>query len=88
MHGANNESEPGGESSLDIQYIMGVGAGVPSTFWSVSGPVGDGGYILAWALQVGNTTDPPLVTSIRLACVPPVCDFCGASECCVYVQLR
>jgi subtilase family serine protease len=43
---------------------MGVGAGVPSTFWSVSGNPLTGGYILAWALQVGNTTNPPLVTSI------------------------
>jgi subtilase family serine protease len=43
---------------------MGVGAGVPTTFWSVSGPVDKGGFILEWALEVGNTTNPPLVTSI------------------------
>ena len=43
---------------------MGVGAGVQSTFWSVSGNVDKGGYILEWALQVANTTNPPLVTSI------------------------
>ena len=49
---------------MDIQYIMGIGAGVPTTFWSVSGDPRNGGYILEWALQISNTTTPPLVTSI------------------------
>ena len=65
IHGENDPSMPGGESTLDIQYIMGVAPGVASTFWSVSGPVGSGhGFILEWAKQVANTTDAPLVTSI------------------------
>lgn len=69
--GQNNQSIPGGESTLDIQYVMGVGAGVPTMFWSVTGPgpavpPGQGAYILEWALQIGNTSDAdvPLVTSI------------------------
>ena len=28
IRGPNNESSPGGESSLDIQYIMGIGRNV------------------------------------------------------------
>lgn len=67
--GQNDPTNPGGESTLDIQYIMGVGAGIPSIFWSVTGPgpakpPGQGAYILEWAVQVANTTTVPLVTSI------------------------
>eukprot|EP01095_Lingulamoeba_sp_RSL-Kostka_P005094 TRINITY_DN16451_c0_g1_i1.p1 TRINITY_DN16451_c0_g1~~TRINITY_DN16451_c0_g1_i1.p1 ORF type:complete len:754 (+),score=272.48 TRINITY_DN16451_c0_g1_i1:20-2281(+) len=58
--GPNNSSIPGGEATLDVQYISGVGKGVPTTVWSF--PVGD--YVLNWALAVANTTNPPLVTSI------------------------
>lgn len=69
IRGENDPSQPGGESTLDIQYIMGVGAGVPTVFWSVTGPgpakpPGQGAYVLEWALQVSNTTNAPLVTSI------------------------
>jgi subtilase family serine protease len=58
--GYNDDSNPGGEASLDIQWIAGVGQGVPTVTWSF--PVGD--YILNWAIAVANTTDAPLVTSI------------------------
>jgi hypothetical protein len=58
--GYNDETQPGGEASLDIQWIAGVGQGVPTTTWSF--PAGD--YILDWAMAVANTTDAPLVTSI------------------------
>jgi len=45
---------------------MAMGAGVPTTFWSVtgSGPAHGSAYILTWAMQIANTTTPPLVTSI------------------------
>lgn len=33
IHGVNKESQPGGESTLDIQYVMGIGAGAQTTFW-------------------------------------------------------
>eukprot|EP01126_Amoeba_proteus_P059303 TRINITY_DN7737_c0_g1_i4.p1 TRINITY_DN7737_c0_g1~~TRINITY_DN7737_c0_g1_i4.p1 ORF type:complete len:721 (-),score=124.23 TRINITY_DN7737_c0_g1_i4:129-2291(-) len=67
--GQNDPSNPGGESTLDIQYITGVGAGVNTTFWSVTGngpakPPGHGAYILEWAKQIADTPDAPLVTSI------------------------
>jgi len=47
---------------------MGVGAGVPTYFWSVTGPgpakpPGQGAYLLEWAYEISNTTEPPLVTS-------------------------
>lgn len=69
VHGENVNAVPGGEAQLDITYIQGVGKGVPSIFWSVSGPgpakpPGGGAYILTWAYEVLNATDPPLVTSI------------------------
>jgi len=69
IDGENDPSNPGGESTLDIQYIMAMGPGVPTTFMSLSGkgpakPPGDGAYILEWAMHVSNLTKPPLVTSI------------------------
>jgi len=58
--GFNNDSFPGGEATLDIQYVSGVGVGINTTGWSF--PVGD--YILDWAWAVNNDSQPPLVTSI------------------------
>jgi tripeptidyl-peptidase I len=62
----NAPTSAGGESTLDIQYIMGVGNNIKTVFWSVSGQPKNGGYILEWALQVSNVSDAemPLVTSI------------------------
>lgn len=66
--GNNNQSEPGGESTLDIQTIMGVAPGLSHFFHYVGGkgpakPPGNGAYILEWAKEVANMADPPLVTS-------------------------
>ncbi len=58
--GPNDPAYPGGESTLDVQYVMGVGVGVNTTCWSFE--VGD--YILNWAIAVGDTPVAPLVTSI------------------------
>jgi subtilase family serine protease len=60
IHGNNDESQPGGESTLDFQWISAVGQRSPTTFWSVSGPVTKGAYVLEWALQVANTSIVPL----------------------------
>ena len=51
------QSDAGGESTLDIQTIMGVAPRNQHFFWSVSGtgpakPPGQGAYILEWAMQV------------------------------------
>ena len=58
--GYNNDTMPGGEATLDVQWVMGIGQGVPTTTWSF--PTGD--YILNWAIAVANSSSPPLVTSI------------------------
>ena len=58
--GYNDDSSPGGEATLDVQWVMGVGQGVNTTTWSF--PTGD--YILNWAMSVAETPDAPLVTSI------------------------
>ena len=60
LTGYNNDSMPGGEATLDVQWVMGVGQGVNTTTWSF--PEGD--YILNWAEAVASTPEAPLVTSI------------------------
>jgi len=69
IDGVNDPSNPGEESTLDLQYISGVAPDVPTTFMSLTGagpakPPGDGAYILEWAMHVSNLTSPPLVTSV------------------------
>ncbi len=69
IDGVNDPTNPGEESTLDIQYIMGMGQNIPTTFVSLSGsgpakPPGDGAYVLEWAMHVSNLTAPPLVTSV------------------------
>jgi len=60
-----NPGPGGGEANLDIQYIMGVAVGAPTTFWSIyansSTEIDD---ILTWEFAVGNATNPPLVNSL------------------------
>jgi hypothetical protein len=51
------QSDAGGESTLDIQTIMGVAPMNKHFFWSVGGPgpakpPGQGAYILEWAKEV------------------------------------
>lgn len=69
--GQNDPTNPGGESTLDIQWISAMGAGVPSIFMSVTGPgpakpPGQGAYILEWAALVNNmaTGTAPWVWSV------------------------
>jgi subtilase family serine protease len=59
--GYNDPKVPGGECTLDVQMVAGVGRGVPITTWSFPNP---GQYVLDWAIAVSNTTEAPLVTSI------------------------
>jgi len=58
--GPNDQSMPGIEPQMDIELIDGISPNASSTFWSV----GDNGFILQWAMQMSNATNPPLVTSI------------------------
>eukprot|EP01101_Sappina_pedata_P004078 TRINITY_DN1672_c0_g1_i1.p1 TRINITY_DN1672_c0_g1~~TRINITY_DN1672_c0_g1_i1.p1 ORF type:complete len:725 (+),score=304.26 TRINITY_DN1672_c0_g1_i1:48-2222(+) len=63
--GPNDPTMPGLEANLDIQYIMGIGAGSPTTFWSIfQNNTFQADDILEWAYQVGNATNPPLVHSL------------------------
>jgi subtilase family serine protease len=59
---------PAAQSTLDIQYIAGVGTNVPTTFFSLGGPGPTkdppGAFILDWAMAVANMTTAPIVTSI------------------------
>jgi len=57
--GPNNQSLPGDEASLDIQWMLAVAPGVPLTFWSI-GKL----YLLEWAHDLLNQKSPPLVNSI------------------------
>lgn len=56
---------PGGtEASLDIQYIMSLGANISTWFWSTAGLHENQEPFLDWLLAIGNTTDAPSVHSI------------------------
>ena len=60
------------EGNLDIQYIMGIAQQTTSVYWyqaqtQVSDPFVD------WAIDVANSTNPPLVNSISWGSVEQVC---------------
>eukprot|EP00163_Fabomonas_tropica_P015711 TRINITY_DN28541_c0_g1_i1.p1 TRINITY_DN28541_c0_g1~~TRINITY_DN28541_c0_g1_i1.p1 ORF type:complete len:563 (+),score=202.08 TRINITY_DN28541_c0_g1_i1:121-1809(+) len=57
--GPNTPTMPGIESTLDIQYIMGVAPGIPTTFWSL-----EAFSLYDWITAVANATNPPLVHSV------------------------
>ncbi len=59
--GPNDQTNPGVEASLDIQYSMGVAPGVPATFWSTPGT------------QPGNDQNEPFLAFLfNLAAQPQV----------------
>jgi len=63
--GPNDPTKPGGEATLDIEWIMGVAPGAATVFWSIDLPSpGGADPILEWALQMANTDNPPQVNSI------------------------
>jgi len=57
--GDNDPSEPGDESTLDIQYIAATGVNVTNWFWIDSAP-----WLYGWSEHFLNTTSKPLVISI------------------------
>ena len=63
FHGPNNQTTPGMEAQMDIELIQGLAPNAQSTFWSLGGD----SFILDWAMQMSNATNPPLVTSISYA---------------------
>ena len=49
---------PGGEATLDIEFIMGLSQNVTTYFWN------EGVTFLGWIVNVLNTPNPPLVHSV------------------------
>jgi len=63
--GSNDVTNPGEEANLDIQYIMGMAPGSPTTFWSIyANSTIEIDNILKWALAIGDMDTPPLVNSL------------------------
>jgi len=58
--GKNDPSNPGVESTLDIQYVTGVSIGTTAWFWIE----GDNAWLWTYAAHVFNTTTAPLIFSI------------------------
>lgn len=56
--GANDPDNPTPEASLDVQYIMSMGAGVPTEVWSSFED------IMSWAFAVSSTQNVPVVHSV------------------------
>jgi len=51
-----------GEASLDVQYMMAIARGAPTSVWNV--PTDDKEPFLDWIVAVSNMTSPPLVHSV------------------------
>jgi hypothetical protein len=50
-----------GEATLDVEYIIGVGTGIPTWVFSCAS---DGFDLISWALAVYGTPNAPKVHSI------------------------
>jgi tripeptidyl-peptidase-1 len=61
--GPNDESNPGFEAQLDIEYIMGLG-GVPTWFISTAGRHENQEPFLEWATAMNSLTQLPYVHSV------------------------
>uniref|UniRef100_A0A6B2L1F0 Peptidase S53 domain-containing protein n=1 Tax=Arcella intermedia TaxID=1963864 RepID=A0A6B2L1F0_9EUKA len=59
-----NDFGAGVEASLDIEYIMSTGQGIPTVFWSTGGLHDNQEPFLKWMVTVENTTNAPLLFSV------------------------
>jgi len=59
-----NSGPPGSEASLDIQYIMSLGAMVPTWFWSTAGLRESQEPFLEWLVDISNRSEVPWVHSV------------------------
>eukprot|EP01102_Stenamoeba_stenopodia_P022622 TRINITY_DN950_c0_g2_i1.p1 TRINITY_DN950_c0_g2~~TRINITY_DN950_c0_g2_i1.p1 ORF type:complete len:586 (+),score=157.86 TRINITY_DN950_c0_g2_i1:55-1758(+) len=59
-----DNGQPGIEASLDIEYIMSIGAKIPTQFWSNQFNNPNEDPFLDWMYLLNNATNPPLVNSI------------------------
>jgi len=50
------------EANLDVQYIMAIAEGAPTTYWSI--PNSNQDIFLEWILAVTDASNPPLVHSM------------------------
>ena len=63
----SNNGPPGSEVSLDIQYIMSLGAMVPTWFWSTAGRHESQEPFLEWLMDISNRSEVPWVHSVSFA---------------------
>ena len=76
--GPNDNTKPGVEASLDIQYVMALAHGANLTFWYTAGrqpgnPENE--PFLVWLTDLSNTTAPPSVISTSYGDDEPSVDF-------------
>jgi subtilase family serine protease len=65
--GPNDQNKPGGEATLDIQWMIGISADVSTWFWSL-GDLHDGQEpFLEWLTDISNTPNAPYVHSVSYA---------------------
>jgi len=66
FQGPNDPTNPGGEASLDIQYLMGL-APVETMFYSNGDLYNGQEPFLEWTVFMANQSNPPVVQSISYA---------------------
>ncbi|CAE7298092.1 TPP1 [Symbiodinium natans] len=75
VRGKVDNADTGGEGSLDLQVITSLAFGANTTWWGVD-PHSMDGFMLAYAVQVNDHPEPPLVHSISWgdaeALYPPI----------------
>eukprot|EP00933_Yihiella_yeosuensis_P044839 TRINITY_DN40113_c0_g1_i1.p1 TRINITY_DN40113_c0_g1~~TRINITY_DN40113_c0_g1_i1.p1 ORF type:complete len:568 (-),score=86.09 TRINITY_DN40113_c0_g1_i1:139-1842(-) len=69
--GPNNPGNPATEGSLDVQYIMSIGANVSTTYWYTSGqrpyPGGENEPFVDWLTEVVALPDESLPTVVSVS---------------------
>eukprot|EP00435_Cladocopium_sp_Y103_P027600 s3937_g6.t2 len=71
VRGTKDNSNTGGEGSLDLQTITALAPRASTTWWGVDPWVIDG-FMLAYTVDVNNHTSPPLVHSISWGDAEPL----------------
>ena len=59
-----NSGRSGIEASLDVQYIMSLGANISTWFWSIAGRHERQEPFLEWIVAVGNMSEVPYIFSV------------------------
>jgi len=62
--GPNDETHPGGEATLDIEYLMALSVNISTEFWSTPGGSAEGEPYADWLAQLAATEHIPWVHSI------------------------